>query len=503
MSKRINIFGRLIGKAACALVAGLATLSAGASAAEKLPGKPWLLPAMFEEDGNPIKQQYNYFDFMWRSFIAINWPNVPITTKTIDGKHVITEGFRGEPDPDQHITEQKGTGPLALTVWETYREPSEIFLPPEVWPNYPDWNTPRPVPQTVYRADTQATNARPLKRQPEGLTAYATDISQPFFFPDPTGPLIDQNGNYVRYEVAVNQAFFTYVRHFRYFNAERQITDVMRSVVSPDDPKGFQRPPFGFASEFAPDGYLSDLPSFARQGLVDVKAAWRVLDPAKGDRPERYLHREIFIDNTGTMQLMGLVGLHILRYTPNGKGAFVAATFEQVDNTAILPHHRDVPGLKPSFNSGARANAEQARLGFAGPIPTNTPQVNPKPVDIYRVTKLPLGDFSVSAANASYQALLGDSVFSFYRLIGTQNKRPGDNIGDANPNLNGHEGPITGVYTNTSNLINTALESYSQQNFSCILCHVRARPQGVPDGALQVDHFKILTFLLNSAQHPK
>lgn len=134
--------------------------------------------------------------------------------------------------------------------------------------------------------------------------------------------------------------------------------------------------------------------------------------------------------------------------------------------------------------------------------PPREQQVNPKPVNVYRVSPLPLGDYSVSAANAKYQGLLKDSVFSFYRLIGTQNKRPSDIIGSANPNLNGHEGPITGVYTNTSNLINAALESYSQRNFSCILCHVRARPQGVPDGALQVDHFKILTFLLQSAQHP-
>lgn len=464
-----------------------------------LPPDAHLLPLTFDESPDPAQQQFNYYDFMWRSFIALNWPNVPITTAMVNGRHVITGGFRGEPDTRASILDQTGNRVVGPGVWETYREPDEIFLPPEKWPDYPQWNTPRAFPDTVFIA---AGGSPPL-RWPTPLTAYATDIFQPYFFPASTGPLVDQNGNYVRYEVAVNQAFFTYVRHFEYFNAARQIADVTRSVADPSAADGFQRPPFGFAREFAPGGYLSALPPFARQGMVDVKAAWRVLDPARGDRPERYLHRDIFIDKNGTVQLMGLVALHILRYTPNGEGAFVAATFEHVDNTSIEPQFRNVPGLKPSFNTGRPPSEIQKRLGFEGPIPPLEQRVDPAPVDIYRVTPLPVGDLSVSAANARYQQMLARSVFRFYRLIGTQNKRPENIIAGADPNLNGHEGPVTGVYTNTSNLINAALESYSQANFSCILCHVRARPQGVPLAAEQIDHFKILTFLLQSAKPPK
>jgi hypothetical protein len=60
--------------------------------------------------------------------------------------------------------------------------------------------------------------------------------------------------------------------------------------------------------------------------------------------------------------------------------------------------------------------------------------------------------------------------------------------------------------------VNSALESYTQKNFSCILCHERARPLGLPDAtdasitfppaAVEDDHFKILTFLLQSAKMP-
>lgn len=452
-----------------------------------LQGTPWIMPPAFQASDNPALQQYLYYQFMWRSFIAVNWPNVTLEIGEQDGKPAILSGRRGEPDASRSILASAGTDPLPFSVWETYREPFEIFLPPEQWADYPDWNTPRPQPKNA------AAGSRELLRYPTGMTGYATDTNQPYFYPDPTGPLIDQNGNYVRYEVAVNEAFFAYVKHFRYYDSDAQEAAVMASVRDPDAPDGFQPPPKGTKEQFE-GGYLSDLAAYpyARQGLVDVKAAWKVLGP--DDRRERYLHRKVWIDNEGSARDMGLVALHILRFTPEG---YVASTFEQVDNTdtAFRPHE----GLKPSFNDGSPPNEMQARLGFEGDIPSGT-VINPTAVDIYRVSALPLGGLSVSAANNVFQTALGDSVFAYYRLIGTQNKRPGTTFTPGQVGLNGHMGPITGVYTNTSELINTALESYSQANFSCILCHVRARPQGVPDQALEEDRFKILTFLLQSAQ---
>ena len=130
------------------------------------------------------------------------------------------------------------------------------------------------------------------------------------------------------------------------------------------------------------------------------------------------------------------------------------------------------------------------------------------PVDIYRVASLPK---MVQEVNMVFQESLAKSVFRYYQLIGTQNKYlvteeydpvecPTTHPLKRTPE--GHEGPVTGSYTNTNNLINTALESYSQTNFSCILCHVRARPIGVPDKAFEFDHFKILTFLLQNAKCP-
>ena len=430
---------------------------------------------------------------MWRSFVALNWPAVPIV---IEGDQII-EGYRGEPLAEKGaIFEQKGRGQLPYySVWETYKQPREVFPQDSLWDPFPSWNTPPPRPGQDF--------PKTFGDFFSGFLEYATDLNQPDFFPNPTGPLLDQDSNYVRYEVTINEAFYTYITHFKYYDAGHQIKSVAESLADPSDlTNGFQRPPHGTKEELT-TGYLRDLPPFAQQGMVDVKAAWRVLDTTKGHHPERYLHHNIVINEAGDEKMLGLVALHILRYTPDGQ---VACTFEQVDNVSV---GRDAPaGLTPSFNDGSAPNSVQRRLGFEGDFPAAIPKgapIPPKsersPVSVYRT--FPLSD-QLNTINQQYQDLLAGSVFQYYELIGTQNKHTGvppkvsfqDSTAKA---LNGPEGPLTGVYTNTGNLVNTALESYTQKNHSCIQCHVQARPKGVPTQAKEVDHFKILTFLLNNA----
>jgi hypothetical protein len=466
----------------------------------------WLLPKSLKikKLDKPDEVQYKYYDFIWKSFIALNWPNVPI--KVQNGN--IVEGFRGQPDrilnkntkEKTSILEQTGSSPLKMSVWETYKTPGEVFLKPNDWAKYPAWNTPR----------SQPVDSHVASKFPGGFIEFATAINQPYFYPESTGPLVDQNGNFVRYQVGINQAFFTYIKHFRYYNADKQIADVAVSLKhlkkilkNPQDISlGFRRPPNGTIKELTGDGYLSGLPSFAKQGLVDVKAAWRVLE--ENDKPERYLHRTLIVDENGTTKLMGLVALHILRYIVidegNGKliPGYVAATFEQIDNVK----GSEDGTIKPSFNNNEQPSIVQKELGFDYSIPPTAQITNPapqKPVSIYRVTEIPE---KVAEINDKYHQILKPSVFQYYQLIGTQNKHPGPvSFKVSERKLNGHEGPITGIYTNTNNLINTALESYSQNNFSCIYCHVRARPQGVPKQAFEIDYFKTLTFLLQEAKH--
>jgi hypothetical protein len=192
-------------------------------------------------------------------------------------------------------------------------------------------------------------------------------------------------------------------------------------------------------------------------------------------------------------------------------GAFVASTFEQIDNVRTnVDRHGNI--VKPTFNNGALPTPEQREFGFQGDIP----QLGDRPANVYRAAaqRIPA---AVQKINKHYQTSfpVNTSVLQYYQLIGTQNRHQGPvRFATAEDReRNGHQGPITGVYTNANNLVNSALESYSQKNFSCILCHVRARPLGIlprkpkhlptfPQQAFEDDHFKILTFLLQMAHPP-
>mgnify|MGYP003573465367 CR=1 FL=1 len=79
--------------------------------------------------------------------------------------------------------------------------------------------------------------------------------------------------------------------------------------------------------------YVDGLPGYAQQGLVEVKAAWKVLktEGENADIPGRYFRREMrFKQPDGTYTdpvLAGLVGLHIHRVTPFGH---LPSTFEHM-----------------------------------------------------------------------------------------------------------------------------------------------------------------------------
>ena len=387
------------------------------------------MPLKFATSPDPEQQQYLLYDFIWRSFIALNWPNDPLKVQG----DTITSGVRGKPDTSIQIlsTHMSGAGELPLTVWETYKEPWEVFPAPDKWQASDEWNSVRPLPP-------HASKSVRRKLGFTGLTGYAVDVNQPDFFPHLTGPLYDRNGNPLVYEVAVNRSFFEYVRYFHYYNANKQIEAVRNYLEGKRDRTSFQRPPFGNPKELA--GYLSDLPPYAQTGMIDVKAAWRVLE--KSDQPKRYLWRRMVVgfDKKGRPQVrrMGLVALHILRWTPNGydatqgvDGAFVASTFEQVDN--VTPSvDGDGKIVSPSFNDGQMPTREELEFGFRGKVPPQIEDGTPYSpnkslrVNVYRAAsqRLPAAVRKINEIYQSKEPVKG-SVLQYYQLIGTQNHHQG------------------------------------------------------------------------------
>ncbi|MGO4776868.1 hypothetical protein AB4084_15405, partial [Lysobacter sp. 2RAB21] len=114
--------------------------------------------------------------FSWQSFVAVNWPAGP----------------DGNPKPGASI------GPDVPTVWENWKESRDIFLPGGATP--PPWGQDPPPPDVCKGKGAATLNLTQVGKTPNVLD----ESGEPF----ETGPLIDQNGQYVRFAIMANQDMF-------------------------------------------------------------------------------------------------------------------------------------------------------------------------------------------------------------------------------------------------------------------------------------------------------
>src|SRR4030095_14997243 len=96
-----------------------------------------------------------------------------------------------------------------------------------------------------------------------------SETTQPFL----TGPLIDQRGNYVHYEILVNQPMFEFIVQNKLYNQQGQ--------ASFSGPIVF---PIGQATQ----GTAGTI------GAIMIKAAWKILDP-KTDNPKHFHTAQVLI----------------------------------------------------------------------------------------------------------------------------------------------------------------------------------------------------------------
>lgn len=341
--------------------------------------------------------------FSWDSFIALNW--------SPDSSHVIGK------DGDN------------TTVWETWKENYEVFRPDGSKPE--PWN---PAVQSKVKTLVQV-----------GKTpAVLTDISQPFL----TGPLIDQNGEYTRFEIVMNQEMFDYIDTNTLYNYQGQL----KFTSTIDFPEGSN----------VKKAY----------GAVMVKASWKIL--GKDDDITRFhktratihvpeLPKQGIHDTTFTA-LVGLVGLHIGTKT-SGNPQWIWSTFEQVDNA---PTFNEVKDVHYNFYNKAAGNKN---MNNAPAHPWNPNVPGQTPSQIVRLTPIFEG---TKALNDAYHkkliAINAKSVWQYYELVGTQWPVHGDRGGTGDP---------FPVY-----MANATLESYIQGvvkddkvvyvagvTSSCIGCH--------------------------------
>jgi hypothetical protein len=223
------------------------------------------------------------------------------------------------------------------------------------------------------------------------------DIKQAF-----SGPIIDQNGDYVFYEILVNKNEVDYICENSLYSIKGQET-------------------------FATTHSVVDLPAGVdtqdASGAFEIKLAWKILVEGNGqnqypDDPSRYLTLSALIPDPstvgGTKQVkVGLVGMHIAHNAASSK-QWIWATFEQVDNLDVdaVAH----PNIHPSFFDPlcftCAPNQQPASTGV------NTWANVPK-TQAMRSIPIPKDKMALNEQAQSALAKAG-SPLQFYQLIDTQ-----------------------------------------------------------------------------------
>jgi hypothetical protein len=328
----------------------------------------------------------------WQAFISLNWPT------DSQGKA---------------IADTRSTLPPAWTLWT---ESPDLFLKGGARPDL--CNRPAQARALSLTRDLSASLIRGLapfklpadfdKRTIRLLANNSAvgehsalvptdDIKQAF-----SGPLIDQNGNYVFYEILVNKHEVDYICENALYSLSGQ-------------------------QAFAVSHPAVDLPAGVdtqdASGAFEIKLAWKILvedsDPNHyPDDSGRYLTLSALIPDPssagGTKKVkVGLVGMHIAHKAASSK-QWIWATFEQVDNLEVdaVAH----PNTHPSFFDPlcfiCAPNEQPAVTGV------NTWAKVPK-VQAMRSIPIPKDKVALNEQAQSALAKAG-SPLQFYQLIDTQ-----------------------------------------------------------------------------------
>lgn len=264
-------------------------------------------------------------------------------------------------------------------------------------------------------------------------------------------PLVDQNGRFVRYSIALNQDEYNYIVANKLYTVPGQ-----KATPTISFPTGS---------------------SATSVGALEVKAAWKVL--GAGDNPSRFFTQQAIVFNNASGApspganpvTVGLVGLHIA-HKAQGQPTWAWSTFEQVDNdTKSFFNPNCTPPGNPSCTPNTpTATATSNELSSSGK-PLNAP-----------VQVVPHLQPTNPGLNSSFQGLLAGTPFQYYQLIGTQWSTGA--IGTA-PQFLGASVQETFVAFN------------AQGPYSCIACHSFAT--ATPGGQSSDMSFLVSAPLLKSA----
>jgi len=374
----------------------------------------------------------NFDEFSWESFIALNW--------------------------SQDSTQVIGSNGDNPTLWETWKNSSDVFLANGAKPT--PWGTLGTLPP----------GCSSHKGKFLSQVGKTPDLLNESELPFKTGPLIDQNSAYSRFEILVNQEMFEYIDD--------------NNLYSFDGQQSFHK-----NAEF-PEGN-NDTKVW---GAIMVKGAWKIM--GENDDPNRFhtvdaviytpAQTDPVVAESCFTAKVGLVGLHIGTKTAICP-QWIWSTFEQVDNAPTFGKENE----KKHYNY---FDVKEDRKVNEAPLRPWNPEIPDQiPTQVQRLTPI----FSGTAElNKAYQAKLRSvnekSVWQYYELVGTQWPTNSSNLplGDPFPQFLGNatlETYIQGI------IVNDTVQLVPNVSTSCMHCH---------NGATMISTGKTadFTFLLERAQ---
>jgi hypothetical protein len=336
------------------------------------------------------------------------------------------------------------------TVWQSWADLFSVMLPDGAPP--PTFGASVPPPAICTGGPGGTRVLQMISKTP--VTPTLQVAGQPLN----TGPLIDQNGNYVRYQILINEPMYNYI--------------VANGLYSQ---AGQQR----FTDSIAfPEGAVT-AGTTGTIGAIVMKAAWKVLDPDNsGDAASRFHTTTAYVYTPAAdgvqpscgLQTLGLVGLHIVHKTDT-EPQWIWSTFEHIDNAPTVAEAKAPPaGARYNFFNPA-CDSVACPWNAQPPQPWN-PSVEPFPngfrSQIVRATRYE--DIALQSAgmwNAQFQAAMKGTVWENYHLITTQ--WPTDAANPTDPD--GAPFPLFAA--------NTTMETYVQGNVpqassTCMGCHGNA-----------------------------
>ncbi|HEY1527103.1 MAG TPA: hypothetical protein VGH51_12770 [Candidatus Angelobacter sp.] len=384
--------------------------------------------------------------YSWLTFVAVNWPVDP-TTCAADPNATILSGTQNP-------------------TWLTFLSNDEVFVPspqtPTNWCYSPGLRGKAGAASTRFAsAQAAATAKRNVKlahlppkvrllaqKHPEvqlflhhnakgedlltSVTHAKLTVSPELqTILDATGePVTDQNGRFVRFTINVGEDEYNYIMTQSLWKKSGQTATGALSF------------PFSTQS------------SATELGAMEFKAAWKVL--GANDNPAHFFTQLaiVYNDESGSPSpgknpvIVGLVGLHITHKTKKQQ-KWLWSTFEQVENDTQSFFNPKCPA------TACPPNVETATPPYIELNPDGTP--HNKPVQV-----VPAVETTAALLNTTFQGLLPNTPWAYYKLISTQ---------------------WVGEFGNTpkpAKLGNSVLETFVSKTipYSCMDCHNFAHDSG-------------------------